>query len=277
VGRRSVSNTTASQARYWILTIPHHEFVPYLPLGISWIRGQLERGVGGFLHWQIVVTFQRAIRLHALKKTFGDQAHAEPTRSNAAEDYVWKDDTGIEGTRFELGGKPRNRNNKADWDSIRDQARDGTLLDIPSDIYVRYYSQLKKIAADHMQPTPMERECVCYWGTTGSGKSHRAWQEAGLLAYPKDPRSKFWDGYRDQEHVVIDEFRGGIDISHMLRWLDKYPVIIEIKGSSVCLTAKKIWITSNICPSEWYPDIDEETRAALLRRLSVIHFTEPFK
>lgn len=94
----------------------------------------------------------------------------------------------------------------------------------------------------------------------------------GLQAYPKDPRSKFWDGYRGQAHVVIDEFRGGIDIAHLLRWFDRYPVIVEVKGSSVVLNAKKIWITSNLAPEAWYPDTDQETIAALRRRINVTHF-----
>lgn len=112
-----------------------------------------------------------------------------------------------------------------------------------------------------------------FWGATGTGKSRRAWDEAGLSAYPKDPRTKFWDGYRGQENVVIDEFRGAIDISHMLRWLDRYPVIVEVKGSATVLSAKKIWITSNISPDDWYPDLDAETKAALRRRFQqVIHF-----
>lgn len=42
----------------------------------------------------------------------------------------------------------------------------------------------------------IERVVQVYWGTTGTGKSHRAWAEAGITAYPKDPLSKFWDGYR---------------------------------------------------------------------------------
>lgn len=42
----------------------------------------------------------------------------------------------------------------------------------------------------------VERVVQVYWGTTGTGKSHRAWAEAGITAYPKDPLSKFWDGYR---------------------------------------------------------------------------------
>lgn len=83
------------------------------------------------------------------------------------------------------------------------------------------------------------------------------------------------DGYRGQEHVVVDEFRGGIDISHMLRWLDRYPVLVEVKGSAAVLTAKKIWITSNLSPDDWYKDIDEETRLALRRRLLITHFNRP--
>lgn len=118
----------------------------------------------------------------------------------------------------------------------------------------------------------MEREVVVYWGVTGSGKSHRAWQEAGLDAYPKTPTTKFWDGYQGQKHVVIDEFRGAVDISHVLRWFDKYPVIAEVKCSSVVIKAEKIWITSNLHPKDWYPNLDEETKQALLRRLKITHF-----
>lgn len=118
----------------------------------------------------------------------------------------------------------------------------------------------------------MERTIHVFWGRTNSGKSERAWGEAGLAAYPKDPRTKFWDGYQSQKHVVIDEFRGSIDISHLLRWFDRYPVIVEIKGSSTCLVATTIWVTSNLDPRLWYPDLDQETLAALLRRIKITHF-----
>lgn len=120
----------------------------------------------------------------------------------------------------------------------------------------------------------MERTVYVFWGDTGTGKSRRAWDEAGLSAYPKSPSTKFWDGYQDQKHVVIDEFRGDIGISHMLRWLDRYPVLVETKGSGIVLSASTIWITSNISPSNWYPTLDADTTAALLRRLTVTHFRE---
>jgi len=90
-------------------------------------------------------------------------------------------------------------------------------------------------------------------------------------AYPKDPRTKFWCGYQGQANVVVDEFRGGIDIGHLLRWLDRYPVNVEIKGASVPLCVKKYAFTSNLHPREWYPELDGLTLFALLRRLEVIH------
>lgn len=148
----------------------------------------------------------------------------------------------------------------------------GDLLRIPSDIRVQHYRTLRAITSDFAEPIAIERRCVVFWGATGTGKSRRAWEEAGMDAYPKDPRSKFWCGYSDQKHVVIDEFRGGIDISHLLRWLDRYPVIVEIKGASVVLKAEKIWITSNLKPADWYAgNIDILTYEALERRLEIIH------
>jgi len=190
--------------------------------------------------------------------------------------YVWKDETAVEGTRFELGKKPLKVNNKRDWDAIRDLAKAGKLEEIPAGPYICHYRTFKQIAVDNMVPVAMERRINVFWGPTGVGKSRRAWAEAGLKAYPKSPTTKFWDGYRDQTRVVMDEFRGSIDISHILRWFDRYPVIIEIKGSATVLSATTIWITSNISPEDWYPAIDSDTRAALLRRLHVTHMTTPW-
>lgn len=262
-----------SQGVYWILTIQHADFLPYLPPGVAYIIGQLERGhERGYLHWQLMVALSRKQRLAWIKKTFGESCHAELTRSSAAKQYVCKDETRIDGTQFELGTLPFQRNDPKDWDKLRDLAKRGRLDDIPSDVYVRCYNQLRRISADHLAPVAKQRTVTCYWGRTGTGKSRRAWDEAGIDAYPKDPRSKFWDGYRGQTNVVVDEFRGGIDISHILRWLDRYPVIVEVKGSSVPLEAENIWFTSNLAPQDWYPDLDEETKQALRRRMTIIHF-----
>jgi len=272
-----MQNPNANSGRYWIFTAPHHEFVPHLPPGACYAKGQLERGAAGFLHWQFVLCFTATHRLSAIRKLLGP-VHAELSKSDAADAYVWKDDTAVEGTRFELGAKPKRRNSKRDWDDIKLAAQEGRLADIDAGTFVCHYRTLRAIATDHMEAPAVERTCHVFWGRTGTGKSRRAWAEAGLDAYPKDSRSKFWCGYQGQQHVVIDEFRGGVDIAHMLRWLDRYPVIVEVKGGAVPLKATVLWITSNLDPRVWYPECDQETVQALMRRLTVTHFEgDPFQ
>lgn len=282
------------KAKYWILTIPHPHFTPFLPPGISYIKGQLERGEGngvtsegsvvepnqGFLHWQVVALFDKQVRLQSVRQVFGD-AHAEPTRSEAAMDYVWKEDTSVEGTRFELGKRPKNRNSETDWDQIYSLARSGDLenIEIPRDILIRSYHSLRAIAKDNCKPRMRgEQEVNVFWGVTGAGKSHRAFLEAGDEFYLKMPTTKWFDGYQGEPHIIIDEFSGTVDIVHLLKWLDKYPCAVEIKGSQVALKSKKWWIMSNVAPDMWYTDkATPEQQAALMRRLTnIVEFTTPF-
>lgn len=91
-----------AQARYWLLTIPIADWQKPndLPNGIVWLRGQQERGTNTeYVHWQLFATYKKKCRLATVKRDFGRTAHAEPSRSEAAEQYVWKEDTAIAGTR----------------------------------------------------------------------------------------------------------------------------------------------------------------------------------
>lgn len=246
-----------------------------LPAGIVWVRGQQELGhVNGYRHWQFILACKTKTSLAALKKILGrgfGGIHAELSRSAAASEYVCKEDTRVAGP-WEWGAKPIRRNSSTDWESVWTAAKSGNLDSIPANVRVVSYRTIRAIASDFSRPEAIIREVWVFWGVSGSGKSRRAWDEAGLEAYGKCPRSKFWDGYQGQENVVFDEFRGGIDVSHILRWCDRYPVRVEIKGSSCPLVARKIWFTSNLDPRLWYPELDQESVAALIRRFNIVHF-----
>lgn len=235
-----------------------------------------EIGELGTPHLQGYVYFKSARTFSSLKKKFGSLFHIERAKGTVEQniDYCSKD-----GSIVELGTAPMSRKRKGEveqdrWEDIWKAAKEGRVEDIPARERVMCYNKIRKIEKDYLKPEAVAKEVNVYWGATGTGKSHRAWDEAGLDAYPKDPRVKFWEGYQGHENVVMDEFRGAIDISHMLRWLDKWPVIIENKGGSCVLKARRIWITSNLHPIDWYPDLDEETKKALLRRLKITHFTK---
>lgn len=235
----------------------------------------MEQGLeGGYLHWQLLAVFEKKVRLGGVKAIFGDAVHCELSRSSAAREYCFKEETRVEGTSFQLGQYPFRRAQKKDWDGIWKSAQEGRIEDIPASVRVSSYAALKRIEKDHLKPVAQERVVNVFWGRSGVGKSRRAWDEAGFDAYPKDPCTKFWDGYTGQSHVVIDEFRGQIGISHILRWFDRYPVTVETKGSAAVFRASTIWVTSNLDPRSWYPELDEETREALLRRLNIVHMLD---
>lgn len=261
-----------AQARYWMLTIPHHEFVPHLPQGVAYIKGQLECGASDYLHWQLFVYFESKIRLTGVTDVFG-KFHAEPSKSKSAEEYVWKDDTAVPGTRFELGKRPFKRQCKSDWDQVWKLAKEGKFEDIDKSILIPHYSAISRIATDHITPVAVEKHVEIYWGDSGTGKSRKAWEEAGMDAYPKNARTKFWCGYRGQKNVVCDEFNGSIDIGNFLVWCDRYPIIVEVKGGARAFTVEKLWFTSNIDPMHWWADATSEQLAGVRRRCNITHFT----
>jgi len=150
-------------------------------------------------------------------------------------------------------------------------AKSGDHASIPKDILIRHYGSIKRIRVDNCVPIFRDGINVrVYWGKSGVGKTRRAWHEAGDDVYIKNPNTKWWDGYRGQKRVIIDEFVGRVDLSYLLVWLDRYPCMAEVKGFSVPLEAEEFWITSNVNPEDWYQDINTEQRRGLMRRLTTI-------
>lgn len=271
-----------AQARYWLLTIPVEHFpnAPTLSGDLVYLKGQQEQGGNtGYMHWQVLAVFSKKLRLAAVKRHFCTQAHCEASRSTAANDYVWKEDTRVEGTQFELGSLPISRARTIDWDRIYDSAIAGDLESIPKDILIRNYSALKRIRVDHVIP-PVRPNIIVntFWGESGTGKTRRAWYEAGTpsTVYIKNPNTKWWDGYRGQDTVILDEFTGRIDISYLLTWLDRYPCLVEIKGYSTPLLATRFFITSNIDPRNWFPECNPAQLDGLLRRMNITRFLGPW-
>lgn len=92
------------QGVYWLCTIPEAAFAPtnVWPQSVQYIRGQLEVGSNtAYRHWQLMVILSRKGSLRTMQEIFGETGHYELSRSEAATDYVWKEDTSVDGTRFE--------------------------------------------------------------------------------------------------------------------------------------------------------------------------------
>lgn len=120
----------------------------------------------------------------------------------------------------------------------------------------------KSVKSYMMAKTLGERQqpkIVVLWGPPGTGKSHKATQIAKTVGtayrWQSSPGGSVWfDGYDPITHkvVILDDFKGGMPYTMLLRLLDRYPMHVEGKGFCVPFNPEWIIITSNHPPNEWY-------------------------
>ena len=231
--------------------------------------GQLEKGENGTLHLQFFQNFKTPVRLAHYKKVL-PAAHCEPAIGDKAREYCQKTESRVEGP-WEYGVKPLQRNSKADWEEVYLNAKRGRIEDIPADIRVRCYSQLKKIEKDHLVVKDSNNvRGVWIYGPSGVGKSRSARRDYPD-AYPK-LCNKWWDGYQGQKNVIMDDIgpEHKVLAQQLKIWSDRYGCILETKGGALTSTYENFVVTSQYSIEEIFGD-DKQTIEALRRRFKVIH------
>lgn len=117
-----------------------------------------------------------------------------------------------------------------------------------------------------------------FYGSTGSGKSRAAFTEALSnplrTMYSKPAGNKWFDGYRGDPIILLDDYRGDwFSFSFLLRLLDVYPIQVECKGSMVPLCADTFFITCPLRPEILYANLANRENGRiqqLLRRITLI-------
>lgn len=142
------------------------------------------------------------------------------------------------------------------WATALVAAQKRKFDEIPADIYIKYHSSIKRIAAESQQELPPLDNVCGYWlyGMAGTGKSTAA-RTVAPGAYLK-PCSKWWDGYEDQEDVIIEDFdKTHSWMAHLLKiWADKFSFPAEVKGGTIVIRPKRIIVTSNYSPQDIWGD-----------------------
>lgn len=230
----------------------------------------LEIGDQGTSHLHAVIVFRSQRHFNAVKKLF-PRAHLDIVKAiHSAIEYVQK-----EGDFKERGERPltsyeQGQLNVERYAAALTAAKAGQLDDIPADLLTRHYQTYKRIKVDYQALPPDLEEVTGIWiyGATGTGKSFKCKQDYPG-AYYKRP-TKWWDGYQDQDFVVIEDFDKRHDyLVHDLKiWADRYSFPAEIKGGQITLRPKKIIITSNYSPEDiWYNEADIRP---IMRRFNII-------
>jgi hypothetical protein len=264
------------RSRRWCFTINNPPSDPQLPPGAKYQVYGREFGAGGrehgTLHLQGYIIFESMKSLKQVKKVY-PRAHWEIARGStqANIEYCSK-----EGDVYEFGERPLTKEEQGDferkrWDHIRDCAKRGKFEEIDSKTFIQHYRTLTFIRKDYMDKVPdLDDTCgVWVYGEAGVGKS-RLVREVFSSRYEKNA-NKWFDGYQDEEVVVIDDFSPDHKVLgyHLKIWADRYAFLAEIKGGAVRIRPRGVVITSQY-PIENIWD-DRETLDALSRRFLQIH------
>lgn len=250
----------------WLFTInnPTTETIPeQWTDDVKYCIWQAETGEKGTPHLQGYLQLKKKSRISALKKLHRT-AHWEARKGThqQAVDYCSKEQTRTNGP-FTYGSPTKGAGQRNDLQALKDALDAGrsekeiAMDDALFPTWAKYYRALERYnKLTGKKERKWATQTIVYWGPPGTGKSSRALHEGGTAAFwlPK-PHSRgavWWDGYDGQEVVVIDEFYGWIQRDLLCRLCDRYPLFVETKGGSVPFLAKKIIITSNKPPVEWY-------------------------
>lgn len=146
---------------------------------------------------------------------------------------------------------------------IDDGGSDKDLADYDFDTWIRHYRGLAAYRMLSVPPRNHEMEITVIYGPTGTGKSK--WCMDNFPGAYWKQRSMWWDGYSQQETVIIDEFYGWLKFDMLLRLCDRYPLLVESKGGQIQLGGcKRIIFTTNKEPWKWY---DVPNWNAFIRRV----------
>lgn len=80
--------------------------------------------------------------------------------------------------------------------------------------------------------------------------------------------NKWWDGYDNNEDVIIDDYRCNFCcFAELLRLCDRYPMKVEVKCGVRQFVAKRLYITTTRSPRDTWAGRSSEDLTQLLRRI----------
>jgi len=199
--------------------------------------------------------------------------HVEPMKGSISQNAAY---CSKEGQLVEFGSFPK-QGARRDLDEIIEGVKNGDSVD---DIvlnqpmmyhqYGRTLREAEKICLRRKFRMGTMTRGMWYWGVSGVGKSHRAFENFNPEThFVKDLRTQWWDGYIGQPYIVINEFRGLIgnmgrreSYSFLLELIDQWPMTLPYRNrESVPMLSTCVIFTSVMHPRAIYENYIEESES----------------
>lgn len=230
-------------------------------------------------HFQGYLECEKKMTFEGIKKTLNDsKVHLEVRKGTQEQaiNYCKKD-----GLWYEYG-TPKSQGKRNDLIAMKNDIMQGRKVDDIAleepNIYHQYGRTLSKIEDLRMRKLFRTEapEVVWYFGATGVGKSHKAYENYNSDTHYNWKYDGDWqDGYAQQDIVIINEFRGSIPYGLLLQLCDKYPYDLRRRNREpIPFISKKIIITSCDPPEKVYSKLSmTDSLDQLYRRIEVYKVT----
>jgi len=258
-----------------------------LPEGVKFITWQMERAPEtGHLHLQGYLELESAQYVTYLHSNVSATAafFVANATGEANCGYVHKEKSRCGGpwTLGQMGKKDKQGGFKDFVKAVHEGARLRQLIYTHPSMIARYKSFYWAIREQMMPERSSEDEpmqVILALGKTGSGKSRYGYEKwknnnEGYWPMPVNNGTVWFDGYDDHAIAQWDESSGkfsSMKLTALLQYLDRYPILVPVKGGHTWWMPKIIYLTTNIHPVKWYDYVGrEDQRDALKRRFTKV-------
>jgi len=239
------------------------------------------------VHWQGYLEFEKAMTLSSIKaKIKGVTEHIPgsnvkpswwaPARGTAEQNLTYCSKDG----KVVVKGKLVAKGQRSDLIEIQEKIVAGEKLEEVREQHFRSFMQFPRALKEYAESKAPRRNWVtnviCIWGATGLGKSRLAAWMGGTFC--RLDKGGFLHGYAGEEVVVFDEFNPLLcERELFLQMTDRYPMTMNVKGSSVNWVPRTIIFTSNNNPHDWYVSCGGQCPAVTRRVSQWIELTESWE
>nr|UOF78499.1 rep protein [Cressdnaviricota sp.] len=259
--------------RHWCITINNwsqEEYSQSLLAPYRYIIIGRERSENNTPHLQIYLELKSPMSFSSLKKKYFPRGHLELRRGSReqARDYCKKEHF------FEYGEFTTNQGKRNDFKIALELLEQGISIrkGIESEMITTLgtltsYERLQKYYSVHRT----RPRVLWFYGPGGSGKTSTALSLTGDDVYIASLLTKGWmDGYDRHRAIIVDDLDTNSDDSELfnslLSLLDRNPLRMNAKNTSVSITAELIIITSQKAPWHiWFSSED----------MSLVHSSQP--
>lgn len=183
--------------------------------------------------------------------------------------------------KFHEAGTPKQQGKRNDLIELKDQIlNNGLKVDdiaisqpFTYHAYGRTLNKIEDLAMRKKYRNFMTKG-IWYWGPTGVGKSHAAYENFTPDTHYDMPDDKGWyDGYTQQETVILNDFRGHLKYEYLLKLVDKWPITLSRRGREpMPFMSKTVIVTSSLSPEQVYHRRHaEDDLKQFYERFTVIH------